>query len=72
MATFDWRGHSIRTAVMPYRFYLLQRLTDAFEALDASDRAHIESLFEDTNLAPILHLKTSRRVIRENHLEGWA
>ena len=72
VATFDWRGHSIRTAVMPYRFYLLQRLTDAFEALDASDRAHIESLFEDTNLAPILHLKTSRRVIRENHLEGWA
>lgn len=72
MATFDWRGHTIRTAVMPYRFYLLQRLTDAFDALDASDKADIEALFEETNLAPILRLKTNRRVIRENHLEGWA
>lgn len=72
MATFDWRGHTIRTAVMPYRFYLLQRLTDAFDALDASDKADIEALFEETNLAPVLRLKTSRRVIRENHLEGWA
>ena len=72
MATFDWRGHSIRTAVMPYRFYLLQRLTDAFETLDASDKAAIQALFEETNLDPVLRLKTSRRVIRENHLEGWA
>jgi len=72
MATFNWRGHTIRTAVMPYRFYLLQRLTDAFEALDASDKRAIETLFETTGLAPLLRLKTSRRVIRENHLEGWA
>ena len=72
MATFDWRGHSIRTAVMPYRFYLLQRLTDTFEALDASDKADIQALFEETNLAPILYLKTRRRVTRENHLGGWA
>ena len=72
MATFDWRGHTIRTAVMPYRFYLLQRLTDAFDALSGSDKAAIESLFEETNLAPILRLKASQRVIRENHLEGWA
>ncbi len=72
MATFDWRGHSISTAVMPYRFYLLQRLTDAFDALDASDKAQIEALFEETGLTPILRLKTGRRVIRENHLEGWA
>ena len=72
MATFDWRGHSISTAVMPYRFYLLQRLTDAFDALSESDKAAVESLFEETGLTPILRLKASRRVIRENHLEGWA
>ncbi|MFN3214815.1 MAG: glutathione S-transferase C-terminal domain-containing protein [Henriciella sp.] len=72
MATFDWRGHSISTAVMPYRFYLLQRLTDAFEALNESDKTAIESLFKETGLTPILRLKASRRVIRENHLEGWA
>lgn len=72
MATFDWRGHSIRTAVMPYRFYLLQRLTDAFDALNGSDKVAIENLFEETGLATILRLKASRRVIRDKHLEGWA
>ncbi|MEO9971329.1 MAG: glutathione S-transferase C-terminal domain-containing protein [Hyphomonadaceae bacterium] len=72
MAEFDWRGHTITTAVMPYRLYLLQRLTDAFEALDAADKAEVETLFEEAGLAPILRLKATRRVIRENHLEGWA
>ncbi|MEQ3746069.1 MAG: glutathione S-transferase family protein [Henriciella sp.] len=71
MATFEWRGHTIQTAVMPYRFYLLQRVTDAFDALNASDKADVKSLFDETGLAPLLHLKTSRRVIRKNHLEGW-
>ena len=72
MATFEWRGHTIQTAVIPYRFYLLQRVTDAFEALNASDKAEVESLFEETGLALLLRLKATRRVIRENHLEGWA
>lgn len=72
MTTFDWRGHSISTVVMPYRFYLLQRLTDAFEALNNTDRAEVEGLFDKTGLSPILRMKTTRRVVRENHLEGWA
>ena len=72
MAKFDWRGHAIHTAVMPYRFYLLQRLTDTFESLDPSDKTAIEKLFEGTDLASILNLKATRRVVRENHLEGWA
>lgn len=72
MATFDWHGHSIRTAVMPYRFYLLQRLTDAFDALNGSDKVTIENLFEETGLAAILRLKANRSVIRDKHLEGWA
>jgi len=71
MAEFNWRGHTITTAVMPYRLYLLQRVTDAFDALDASDKAQVETLFEETGLASILGLKAKRRVIRENHLEGW-
>ena len=72
MAKFDWRGHTIHTAVMPYRFYLLQRLTDTFESLDPPDKTAIEKLFEGTDLASILNLKATRRVVRENHLEGWA
>jgi len=72
MATFDWRGHEITTAVMPYRFFLLQRLTDCFDAASDKDQKTIRELFTATGLEPILDLKTTNRVERKNHLEVWA
>jgi len=72
MTSFDWRGHEITTAVMPYRFFLLQRLTDWVESLEDKDRMAVGALFAETGLAWILDLKTSRRVIRKDHLEVWA
>jgi glutathione S-transferase len=72
VATFDWRGHEITTTVMPYRIYLLQRITDAFDGLDADDQASLRALFEETGLAGLLELRATKRVIRKNHLEGWA
>ncbi len=71
MTSFDWRGHEISTAVMPYRFYLLQRLTDWVEGLNEQDKRSVRALFAETGLEPILDLKTSRRVQRKNHLEVW-
>ncbi|MEL6566874.1 MAG: glutathione S-transferase N-terminal domain-containing protein [Pseudomonadota bacterium] len=72
MATFDWRGHEITTAVMPYRFFLLQRMQDAFDALEPAHKAQMQSLFSETGLAAMLEARTTRRVVRENHLEVWA
>ncbi|WP_108811816.1 glutathione S-transferase N-terminal domain-containing protein [Sphingorhabdus sp. Alg231-15] len=72
MTSFNWRGHEITTAVMPYRFFLLQRLTDWIEGLDGPDQQSVRALFAETGLEPILDLKTSRRVERKNHLEVWA
>jgi len=72
MASFDWRGHEIATAVMPYRFFLLQRLTDWVDGLNDKDRMAVGALFAETGLASILDLQTTRRVERKNHLEGWA
>ena len=72
MTSFDWHGHEIMTAVMPYRFFLLQRLTDGVESLDEADQKAVRALFAETGLASILDLKTSRRVVRKNHLEVWA
>ena len=72
MAEFNWRGHTIRTAVMPYRLYLLQRLQDAFDNLNAADQTALSALFDDTGLTAFLDQRATRRVIRENHLEGWA
>ena len=71
MAEFNWRGHTISTAVMPYRLYLLQRLQDAFDGLNAADQSALRKLFEETGLTAFLDMRASRRVIRESHLEGW-
>jgi hypothetical protein len=72
IASFDWRGHEITTAVMPYRFFLLQRLTDWVDGLYDNDQQAVRTLFAETGLASILDLKTTRRVERKNHLEVWA
>lgn len=71
MAEFNWRGHDIQTVVMPYRFYLLQRLTDCVDQASNEDQNAIRSLFAETGLEPMLDLRTSRRVNRVNHLEVW-
>ncbi|MEO0501044.1 MAG: glutathione S-transferase N-terminal domain-containing protein [Pseudomonadota bacterium] len=66
MATFDWRGTQLTTAVMPYRFWLLQKLQAA-----AGDDADVRALFAETGLEAMLDLKTARPVERKNHLEVW-
>jgi glutathione S-transferase len=71
-AEFDWRGHRISTAVLPYRFYLLQRLQDHVEGASVADQNAIRDLFSRTGLASLLDIRTDRRVIRENHREAWA
>jgi glutathione S-transferase len=70
-AEFAWRGTTIRTAVMPYRFWLLQRLQDAFETADEAGQAVVRSTFRQVGLEPLLDLRTIRRVERTNHLEVW-
>jgi hypothetical protein len=70
-AEFDWRGIKLCTAVMPYRFYLLQRVQDSFERASKSEQQAITALLEETGLESILSIKTDRRVERVNHLEVW-
>jgi hypothetical protein len=71
LATFEWRGHSISTGVLPYRFWLLQRVQHAANALASDDRARLDALLDDTGLAEMLTLRTLRPVDRVNHLEVW-
>jgi glutathione S-transferase len=68
---FAWRGIEIETAVMPYRFWLMQRLHDAVAAVDASSQAAIRTAFSNAGLESLLDLRTIRRVERVNHLEVW-
>ncbi len=71
MADFLWRGTPIRSMVMPYRLYLLQRLQDACDVMSAAEQARVRAWFTAAALAPLLDMKTLRRVERRQHLEVW-
>lgn len=68
---FDWRGHRVRVAVMPYRLTLLQKVQDVFDQAAPQAQAAMRALLEETGLAALLTLRTARRVERANHLEVW-
>lgn len=70
-AAFEWRGISLKTGVMPYRFYLLQRLQDCYESASTSSQSEIQEVFKGTGLELMLSTKTLRRVERDSHLEVW-
>lgn len=70
-ATFEWRGQELTTGVMPYRFWLMQRLHDDFAAADAAAQARVRKVFADASLEALLDLRTLRRVERHGHLEVW-
>jgi len=71
MTTFEWRGIEITSVVMPYRFYLLQRVQAAVERLSSDERMQLNGIFAQSGLAPLLQLHLPRRVARVNHLEVW-
>ena len=70
-ATFAWRGIELTTSVMPYRFWLMQRLHDDLATASADDAARVRSVFADAGLDELLDLRTLRRVERSGHLEVW-
>lgn len=70
-ATFEWRGQQLTTGVMPYRFWLMQRLHDDLAEADAASQARVRASFAEMNLEPLLDLRTLRRVERRNNLEIW-
>jgi len=70
-ATFEWRGQQLTTSVMPYRFWLMQRLSDDLAAADTPAQTRARTVFSGTGLEPLLDLRTLRRVERQGHLEVW-
>jgi len=71
LTEFTWRGVTIRTGVMPYRFWLMQRLQDAVAELGDDDQGLVRHTFAAVGLERLLDLRTSRRVERVDHLEVW-
>jgi len=69
---FSHDGVDIQCAVRPMNFYMLQRVTDAYEALSETDKKRVKTYFTTSGLAPLLELKAKYRIVRENHQEVWA
>ena len=72
MCSFDWRGQKLEVMVMPYRIFMLQRIQDAYDGLDAESQKAVDTLLAQTGLSAILTTRSMRRVERKNHREVWA
>ncbi len=70
-ATFEWRGQQLTTGVMPYRFWLMQRLHDDVALAGPDTQIRVREVFSSAGLEPLLDLRTLRRVERHGHLEVW-
>jgi len=71
-AAFEWRGIEMSSVVMPYRFYLAQRLWDHFDGSSEDAQKAIRKLFAKTGLEAFLDKRPSRRVLRKDYHEVWA
>lgn len=68
---FDLRGVELESWVTPYTLYMLQRITDAFAALDPAEQAFVTRFFAAHGLEELLTLTAQRRVERRGHIEVW-
>ena len=71
MCSFEWRGQKLDVMVMPYRIFMLQRIQDAYDGLDAKGQEAVDALLAETGLSAILTARATRRVERKNHREVW-
>ncbi len=71
MAQFEVRDLVITAAAQPYRFYLLQRVQDAYAELNSAAKARVDALLETCDLAEMLTIRLDRRLGQADNLEVW-
>ena len=70
-ADFTVRGQKITALAQPHRFYLLQRVQDAFTQSPAEKQTEIGSLLERCGMERLLAASLNRRIARSENLEVW-
>ena len=70
-AEFDVEGTAMHVCPQPFRFYLLERVQSAIQALKGSDQADALALLDTCNMTAVLDLKLDRKIGRANNLEVW-
>ena len=72
MSAFQVRGQTINAVAQPYRFYLLQRVQDAFAAMSEAEQGSVLEMLKSCGMEQILTTKLDRRLVRADNLEVWA
>ena len=70
-ASFDLRGIPITAMAQPFRFHVLKRVQDEFEALPEPERSDVRELLHACDMAAVLDYKLTRGIGRANNLEVW-
>ena len=68
---FDVNGARISAVAQPFRFYVLKRVQDTYDALDEKDRRDVNSLLAACDMRDVLQMRLSRQIGRHNNLEVW-
>lgn len=68
---FEIQGSRFETIAQPFRFYVLKRMQDIFEALSESEQEDVKELMSACNMSELLNLKLTRGIGRANNLEVW-
>ena len=68
---FEVDGIRISAMAQPFRFYVLSRMQDEYDALNEKDRQDVDSLLAACNMRELLELRLARAIGRHNNLEVW-
>ena len=70
-ATFELRGIPVTAMAQPFRFHVLKRVQEEFEALSGPERTEVTALLDACDMTDVLNLKLTRGIGRANNLEVW-
>ena len=70
-ADFTVRGETITALAQPHRFYLLQRVQDAFAPLAQQEQVGVAEILSDAGMSAVLSTALTRRIVRSDNLEVW-
>ena len=68
---FDVRGQPMSSVAQPYRFFLLQRVQDTYDALDTLEKKSVECMLKYCGMSEILTIKLNLKIQQVDNLECW-
>ena len=71
MCAFDVNGIEVEAIAQPFRFYVLKRMQDAYEAMSKDDQSKVDALLDACDMSELLGLRLNREIGRANNLEVW-